>query len=116
MKKIWVYLGVVLAIVTVLFASCVEVAPSPVSEPTPAPAQSSTTATPTPESVPMVSVEEVKHKLESGYSFILVDVRSKAAFAVTHISGAVSIPLEELPGRYMEIPQDSEVVVYSQCA
>ena len=61
------------------------------------------------------SMEEAKYKLDSGYNFILVDVRSKKSYDGSHIDGAISIPFEELKDRYTEIPQYSKVIVYAAC-
>jgi len=89
----------------------------PTSEPTPTPTPTaSPTAMPTPTEVPTVSVEEAKNKLDSGQSFVLLDVRDKAAFDTSHIDGAVSIPLAELPDRFTEILPNSEVIIYANCA
>ena len=45
---------------------------------------------------------------------ILVDVRTPAEFAQGHIEGAVNIPLDALPNRLSELPQDQPIVVYCQ--
>jgi hypothetical protein len=65
--------------------------------------------------VPKVTVEEVKQKMDSGFIFILVDVRSKTDYDKGHIVRAVSIPIQALPGRYTEISQESEIIVYGAC-
>jgi hypothetical protein len=90
-----------------------EPTPTPTTTPTPA---ASPNATPTPAEVPTVSVEEVKSKLDSGQNIVLVDVRDQATFDTSHIGTAISIPLEELPSRCMEIPQGLEVIIYAECA
>jgi len=89
--------------------------PTPTSTPTPTPT-ASPTATPSPTEVSTVSVEEVNSKLDTGRSFMLVDVRDKADFDTSHIGVAISIPLEELSNRYKEIPQGAEVIIYAACA
>lgn len=66
--------------------------------------------------VSFISVAELKDKLESGSPIILVDIRNSDAYSASHIDRAVSIPLDEIPDRYQEIPQDREVIVYSGCA
>ena len=43
---------------------------------------------------------------------VVLDVRPAEEYASGHIPGAVSIPLEELPERLTEIPEDAEVVAY----
>lgn len=75
----------------------------------------SSTPIPTASPVPKLTVQEVKLKIDSGSVFVLVDVRSKADYDKSHIVGAVSIPIQELPTRYIEIPTESEIIVYSAC-
>jgi hypothetical protein len=81
----------------------------------PMPESSEITEQETP-AVSSVSVEELKDKLENGSPIMLVDVRNRDDFLTNHIKGAVSIPLDEIPDRYQEIPQDKEVIVYADCA
>jgi acid phosphatase class B len=66
--------------------------------------------------VSSISVDELEDKLENGSPVMLVDVRNRDDFLINHIKGAVSIPLDEISDRYQEIPQDKEVLVYSDCA
>ena len=44
--------------------------------------------------------------------FLLLDVRSRDAFAKAHIRGAFSAPLEELSALAAQLPQDRELVTY----
>jgi len=81
----------------------------------------SNTLTPEPgltenQTVTAVSVKELKQKLDRGDSLILLDVRPQGHYDMGHIEGALSMPLEEIPARYREIPQHTEVIVYSECA
>ena len=41
--------------------------------------------------------------LDAGKSFVLLDVREKWEYEMTHIEGAMLIPLGELPSRFREI-------------
>jgi rhodanese-related sulfurtransferase/DNA-binding transcriptional ArsR family regulator len=43
---------------------------------------------------------------------VLLDVRPAAEFAAAHITGAVSIPHDELPRRLAELPKRREIVAY----
>jgi rhodanese-related sulfurtransferase/DNA-binding MarR family transcriptional regulator len=43
---------------------------------------------------------------------VVVDVRPSSEFREAHIPGAVSIPLDELPDRVDELPDDREMVAY----
>lgn len=45
---------------------------------------------------------------------VLVDVRSAAEYAKSHIRGAVNIPLEEMRQRHSELPRDKPIVLYCQ--
>jgi rhodanese-related sulfurtransferase len=47
---------------------------------------------------------------------VVLDVRPESEFAAGHIPGAVSIPIDELPERLAELPQDAEVVAYCRGA
>lgn len=50
-------------------------------------------------------------KMTTG-EIVLLDVRPEIEFGSGHIGGAVSIPLDELPGRLAELPEVHEVVAY----
>src|SRR5699024_1578942 len=43
---------------------------------------------------------------------LVLDVRSEVEYRAAHLPGAASIPWDELPQRWEEIPQDRNVVVY----
>lgn len=64
-------------------------------------------------SVPRITPEEVKKKLDNGADVVIVDVRDKEAFDESHIKEAVSIPLSEIVARYREIPDDKEIIICS---
>ena len=55
---------------------------------------------------------ELKHKMDLGRDFILLDVRDDWEFQVVHLDGAVSIPLGELPKRFGELSPGDEIIVY----
>jgi hypothetical protein len=82
------------------------------AEGTPVPAR---TARPTAAPVPRLALAELPRLLEApGPRPVVVDVRSREAYAAGHIAGAVSIPAEELVSRLAEIPQNTLVVLYCQ--
>jgi len=58
---------------------------------------------------PVISVEEAFNYREKG-AFIL-DVRTQEEWDAGHIPGATLIPLDELPNRLGEVPENIEVVV-----
>ncbi|NOK86176.1 MAG: phage shock protein E [Chloroflexi bacterium AL-W] len=43
---------------------------------------------------------------------LLLDVRTPPEFYEGYISGALNIPLQELPNRLSELPQDQPIVIY----
>lgn len=61
--------------------------------------------------VPRISIEVAKKMADAGEA-ILVDVRSKATFEQAHIAGAISLPAEEIPDRYHELPTDQLIIFY----
>jgi len=66
---------------------------------------------------PMMSVEEVKQKLDAGEDVLLLDVRSANDFIGEqgHVDKAVLIPLEELKTRIDEIESFQEKTVMTIC-
>jgi hypothetical protein len=61
--------------------------------------------------VPRISVNETSRKLEAG-EILLVDVRSKTSYDSLHITGALSVPEEQVGTRLNELPVDQEIVLY----
>lgn len=43
---------------------------------------------------------------------VLLDVRPRLEYQMSHLPGAISIPLEELEGRLLELPRDKIIVAY----
>jgi rhodanese-related sulfurtransferase len=43
---------------------------------------------------------------------VLLDVRPRSEFEAGHLSGAINIPIEELPNRFEELPRDQRIVAY----
>lgn len=66
---------------------------------------------------PMISVDELKQKLDASEYFLLLDVRSEQDYVGEqgHIEGSVIIPLEELPNRINEVSNYSEKTVIIIC-
>ena len=48
----------------------------------------------------------------AGGDFVLLDVRTRDAFAKAHIKGAVNVPLAELKDLAGKLPRDKELVAY----
>ena len=66
---------------------------------------------------PMLSIPELKQKLDAGQDLLVLDVRTAADFTGEqgHIAGARNIPLEELPDRLPEIVDYEEKPVVLVC-
>jgi rhodanese-related sulfurtransferase/DNA-binding transcriptional ArsR family regulator len=58
-----------------------------------------------------ISREELAERAASG-AVVVLDVRPAEEYAAGHIAGAVSIPVDQLPDRIAELPDDAEIVVY----
>lgn len=63
------------------------------------------------ESVPRMSLDEARQRLDAG-SILMIDVRSKEAFAEKHIKGAINIPEADTQSRLSEFPRDKDIVLY----
>ena len=61
--------------------------------------------------IPQMSVQELKQRLDGGEDVFVLDVREPYEIQIANIGGKL-IPMNEVPGRLAEIPQDREVVVY----
>jgi rhodanese-related sulfurtransferase/predicted transcriptional regulator len=63
------------------------------------------------EPVEAIAQGELKARLRAG-DLVLVDVRPEEEFEAGHIEGAVSIPVDELPDRLAELPENAEIIAY----
>jgi len=63
--------------------------------------------------VPLVSVQELKRKMDAHEPFTLVDVRESWEYDIAQIAGSKLIPLGELEERLAEVPREGIIVV--QC-
>jgi len=59
-----------------------------------------------------VSVVAAKAMIESNPSLLVIDVSSQTEYEETHLKGAISIPLTNLPSRIGELNQSSAILVY----
>jgi len=66
---------------------------------------------------PMLSVQELKGKLDAGDDIDVVDVRTAEDFTgeLGHIAQALNLPLEELPDRLSELDEDLEKTIALVC-
>ena len=63
------------------------------------------------EQVQRVSLADAKAAYDAGTA-VFLDVRASSSYEASHIPGAVSIPLNELPTRMAELKQDSWIIPY----
>jgi rhodanese-related sulfurtransferase/DNA-binding transcriptional ArsR family regulator len=59
-----------------------------------------------------VTRQELARRLADGDALVVLDVRPAAEHAAAHLPGAVSIPMEELRRRLVELPRNEEIVAY----
>ncbi len=63
-------------------------------------------------SLPEISPQELKQKLDENNSVILLDVREQSEYDIVHLEDAQLIPLNTLPQHIDSLPSDQEIVVY----
>lgn len=61
--------------------------------------------------IPRVSLEKAKAGFDTK-SAVFVDVRGSASYAVSHIPGALDIPLEDIETRLNELDPDQWIIPY----
>ncbi|BFH61543.1 MULTISPECIES: rhodanese-like domain-containing protein [Paenibacillus] len=61
--------------------------------------------------IPEIDPSEVKRRLLAGETLQMIDVREDDEVAQGMISGAVHIPLGQIPDRLHEIPKEGEVIM-----
>jgi hypothetical protein len=70
-------------------------------------------ARPIPEdSMPRISIDDLRQKMESGDDIIIVDTRHKEEYDVDHIKGAVSAPLDDIIAGKWQPPAGKELILY----
>lgn len=62
--------------------------------------------------VPRISPDELKAKLDSEKGVVIVDVRGQESFDALRIPGAVSMPKKDPATRWESLPRDKEIVLY----
>ena len=63
-------------------------------------------------SLPEISPQELKQKLDENNSVTLLDVREQSEYDIVHLEDAQLIPLNTLPQHIDSLPSDQEIVVY----
>lgn len=61
--------------------------------------------------VPRISVGDAKAAYDLGEA-VFVDVRDTESYAQSHIKGAISIPLQDLPERINELDPNTWIITY----
>jgi len=66
------------------------------------------------DSVPRITVQELKAKIDRGEDVIIIDVRAGREYEESKIKikGAVRIPIVKLDERSSELPRDREIITY----
>ncbi len=64
--------------------------------------------------VPRVTTGEAKAALEKGAA-VIVDVRSPAAFQMSHVAGAISIPLADIEAKPNDLKLDKNQWIITYC-
>ncbi len=62
--------------------------------------------------IPIMTVLELKQKLDNGDKFVLLDVREPFEWDICHIDHAKLIPLGQLPSRMSELDSADEIVIH----
>lgn len=62
--------------------------------------------------LPEISPQELKQKLDANESILLLDVREPSEYDIVHLEDARLIPLNTLPHHIENLPSDQEIVVY----
>lgn len=68
----------------------------------------------TADSIPRISIQELKEKMDGGDRIVILDVRSAQDYTPSpnKIRGAIRIPVDQLKSRYTELPAAAEIVTY----
>lgn len=62
--------------------------------------------------IPIMTVRNLKQKLDNGDKFVLLDVREPFEWDICHIDHAKLIPLGQLPSRMSELDSADEIVIH----
>jgi adenylyltransferase/sulfurtransferase len=62
-------------------------------------------------SVPEMTPQELKRRLDAGEKVTVLDVREPWELAIVSLPGTLNIPLGEVPSRLAELDRDAELVV-----
>src|SRR6266850_8174515 len=68
------------------------------------------------QTIPEVTVDEVKHRVEQGEQWTLLDVREREEYREGHLEGALSLPRGFLELRVEEAVPDKSTPLIAYCA
>ncbi len=111
-RKLFVLLALLFLFTSACSTQQVQPTPTPTLAPTftPPPARP-----PASESeIPRVSVKDAKAALDDGAA-VIVDVRSPASFQMSHIAGAISIPLADIESHPTGLKLDKNQWIITYC-
>ena len=61
--------------------------------------------------VPLISSEELKQNLDQGEPIVILDIRSREEYEVSHLANAIFIDYEDFKrSDVRDIPKDSEII------
>jgi hypothetical protein len=60
---------------------------------------------------PRISLEDAKKEFDAGTA-TFVDTRDVSSYQMSHIKGAINIPLFNIEQRWKEIPTDKKIIAY----
>jgi len=63
----------------------------------------------------IITVEELKDRLDREEKTFLLDVRELDEFSSGHIEGAVNIPIHDVPNRMKELPEELDHPIVVMC-
>lgn len=63
----------------------------------------------------LITSEELKNMLGTDRKIFLLDVREPDEFASGHIEGAVNLPVQDLPNRTKELPEEFDRSIVTIC-
>ena len=61
--------------------------------------------------VDRIEAQDAKRLVDKGEA-VIVDVRSRAAWDMGHVQGALHVPTEELDARLSQLPKDKLIITY----
>ena len=68
-------------------------------------------------SVPRITVDALKRRMDEGEDFTLIDTRNPSAWSESDLMlpGAIRVPLEDLEENLSRVPRDRPAVAYCSC-